>query len=109
MTEDHGENDAIKVYKTAVGNHQRNHHSQRQIDVIKEEILPTLNVAKDEIGIITPYRNQVGLLHAEIPDIESDTVHKFQGREKDTIIISTVDDEISELSCISYYDSIISS
>ena len=29
-------------------------------------------------------------------DVESATIHKFQGREKDTIIMSVVDDQISE-------------
>ena len=35
-------------------------------------------------------------LNDEIGQFEIDTVHKFQGREKDNIIISTVDDEISD-------------
>ena len=35
-------------------------------------------------------------LKREISDIDIATVHKFQGREKDCIIISTVDDEVSE-------------
>ena len=46
--------------------------------------------------IITPYRNQVEALNREITDIDAATVHKFQGKEKDNIIISTVDDEISD-------------
>ena len=32
----------------------------------------------------------------EIKDIDTATVHKFQGKEKDTIILSTVDDEITD-------------
>ena len=32
----------------------------------------------------------------EITDIDAATVHKFQGKEKENIIISTVDDEISD-------------
>ena len=40
MTEDHGEKDVLKVIKTVKGNHSRNHFSQRQIDIIKNEIIP---------------------------------------------------------------------
>jgi putative ABC transport system permease protein len=36
------------------------------------------------------------LSDTEITDIDAATVHKFQGREKENIIISTVDDEISD-------------
>lgn len=96
MTKDNGEKDVLSVVKTVVGNHERNHYSQRQIDVIKEEIIPKYFLNPEETGIITPYKNQVAKLNSEITDMNAATVHKFQGREKDNIIISTVDDEISD-------------
>lgn len=96
MTEDKGEEDVLAVIKTAPGNHARNHYSQRQIDVIKNEILPKYVTNAKETGIIAPYKNQVHALEKEFSDIDAATVHKFQGKEKDTIIISTVDDEISD-------------
>lgn len=96
MTKDNGEDDVLSVVKTVVGNHERNHYSQRQIDVIKKEILPKYVSNPEETGIIAPYRNQVEALSREITDIDAATVHKFQGKEKDNIIISTVDDEISD-------------
>lgn len=96
MTEDKGEEDVLSVVKTVPGNHVRNHYSQRQIDVIKNEIIPQYVVSQQETGIIAPYRNHVEALQREIEGIDAATVHKFQGKEKDTIIISTVDDEISD-------------
>lgn len=74
----------------------REHYSQRQIDVIKREILPKYITDKNDIGIISPYRNQTNHLKNEIKGIEAETVHKYQGKEKDVIIISTVDDQISD-------------
>lgn len=96
MTEDKGEEDVLSVIKTVPGNHARNHYSQRQIDIIKNEIMPKFNLDENETGIITPYKNQVKAISDEIEGKCVDTVHKFQGKEKDTIIISTVDDEISD-------------
>mgnify|MGYP002639007235 CR=1 FL=1 len=96
MTTDKGEKDVLSVVKTVVGNHERNHYSQRQIDVIKNEIIPKYVSDPEETGIIAPYKNQVEALGREISDIEAATVHKFQGKEKENIIISTVDDEISD-------------
>lgn len=96
MTTDKGEKDVLSVVKTVVGNHERNHYSQRQIDVIKNEIIPKYVSDPEETGIIAPYKNQVEALGREITDIEAATVHKFQGKEKENIIISTVDDEISD-------------
>ena len=99
MTDDHNEKDVIKVYKTVIGNHARGHLNQRQIDEIKQNIIPELGMDKDnfDIGIISPYRKQTAAMQAGLSDdIDISTVHKFQGREKNDIIISTVDNEISE-------------
>lgn len=96
MTEDQGEDDVLSVVKTVLGNHEWEHYSQRQIDAIKNEVIPKHNFDLKETGIIAPYKNQVEALKREIADIDIATVHKFQGREKENIIISTVDDEISD-------------
>ncbi len=98
MTEDHGENHVLTMYRTAAGNHARGHLNQRQIDVIQEEVLPFLAKAGyQDIGIITPYRDQVKAVAAQLgPEYEVDTVHKFQGREKDAIVLTSVDNVIGD-------------
>lgn len=96
MTEDKGEADVLEAIKTTPGNFCKDHYNQRQIDVIKEEILP--KYSEDEIanlGIIAPYNNQTDAIRSQIPGIDAATVHKYQGREKDNIIISTVDNKIT--------------
>lgn len=100
MTKDSKERDALKVYKTAQGNHARGHINQRQIDVITQEIFPEININDADIGIIAPYRDQVKEITSTINnhDMLIDTVHKFQGREKDYIIMSTVDDKVTSFS-----------
>lgn len=95
MTQDNGESDVLKAYITVEGNHARGHFNQRQIDEITNNILPELN--SSDVGIIAPYKDQTSALAEEITgQIDISTVHKFQGREKDDIIISTVDNEITE-------------
>lgn len=94
MTEDKGEEDVLQAWKTVKGNHARGRYNQRQVDVIKEEILPELQ-GKD-VGIISPYRKQVNAMESDIDGIKVSTVHKFQGKEMDTIIITTVDNTITE-------------
>ena len=95
MTEDKDEPNVLTAIKTAPGHHTRGHYNQREIDVVKEEIMPNLQDETD-IGIITPYNQQVNEFNHQIPAIEAATIHKYQGREKDTIIMSVVDDEISD-------------
>ncbi|MBE0496872.1 MAG: AAA family ATPase [Campylobacterales bacterium] len=84
----------LVFYNTAQGKHARGTYNQRQIDVIKEEILPSLHV--ESLGVVSPYRKQVNKMRSEIDQslgIEIDTVHKYQGREQDVMIITTVVDD----------------
>lgn len=86
------------VYKTTQGNHARERMNQRQIDIIKHEIIPSQNLENVDLGIVTPYRNQTNALQKTFKEtsIKADTVDKFQGRENEVIILSTVDNEISD-------------
>lgn len=97
MTEDHHEDDVMMAIRTVPGHHEYNHYNQREIDVVKNEILPQLENL-DDVGIIAPYNNQVNEFNQQVHSIEAATIHKYQGREKDTIIMSVTDDQITEFS-----------
>lgn len=89
------------VVRTTEGNHMRQHReggrsNQREIDVITKNILPRFcsGVRPSDIGITTPYRRQADKAVASLlDDIESDTIHKFQGRQKDVVVLTTVLDD----------------
>lgn len=93
---EHNPGSVIKVIKTS--GYQSNMTNRRQVD----EILNLLNEIPKEsfskVGIISPFNNQITLLKKEInnPDIKIATIHKFQGCEKDIIIISTVKNNIND-------------
>lgn len=95
MTEDKGEKDVLTAIRTAQGNHAVNHYNQREIDVVKEEVLPILK-DYDNIGIISPYNNQVDAFNRQIVGTKAGTIHKYQGRENDAIIMSVVDNQITD-------------
>lgn len=97
MTKRKDDEKHLLMLTTSPGQHCRGHYNQREIDAIKIELLPLLDNI-EETGIITPYNSQVSQFRAQIPSIEAATVHKYQGREKDTIIMSTTDDVITEFS-----------
>jgi len=90
----------LVVYKTVAGNHARGHVNQRQAEVILNEVIPQqhLNDQNDSVGIVTPYRDQAKHLQSIFTGkkIKADTADKFQGQERDTIIFSTVDNEIGD-------------
>ena len=98
LSETKTDRNPLIVYKTVVGNHARERRNQRQIDVITQEIIPQQSLEKVDLGIVTPYRNQTSALLNTFQGtkIKADTVDKFQGRENDVIILSTVDNEISD-------------
>ncbi|MBP3596223.1 MAG: AAA family ATPase [Clostridia bacterium] len=99
MTEDKGENNVLEAYVSAKGNHARGHKNIRQIDIIENEIMPKLKeeITIEDIGVISPYREQKKELEERFgKELKVDTIHKFQGREEEAIILTTVDNEIGE-------------
>ncbi len=90
----------IRVVRTVKGNHARGTVNLRQVDTIIQEILPALEEKFSDIGIIAPYNKQVNAIHAALEmtgrRYVAATVHKFQGREDDAIILSTVDNQVQE-------------
>ena len=90
----------IRVVRTVKGHHARGTVNYRQVDTITQEILPALEERFTDIGIIAPYNNQVYALRNALKmygrDYVAATVHKFQGREDDAIVLSTVDNQIRE-------------
>lgn len=94
----------IIQYRTGKGNHARkNENSQfndRQVQVIIHDIFDNehIDIEQDSLGIITPYKAQKHYLRKNITceNVSIDTVHGFQGREKKTIIFSTVANNITE-------------
>lgn len=101
MTKDNGEENVLNVIKTVKGNHCREDHiNYRQIDCLSKEILPELQNNLNEVGIISPYKNQVFEIKKKVPELSNSTatVHKFQGREKDIMVFMTTDDEVTSFS-----------
>lgn len=95
----------LKIYRTVEGNHMREitqgenlgKFNRRELDVIENEVLINLKDAiqrNADLGFVTPYRKQADQATSQFDqEIESDTVHKYQGREKSTMIMSTVLDQ----------------
>ncbi|AVR99271.1 helicase [Pseudoduganella armeniaca] len=95
MTRDNGEA-PLRLVVTAKGNHARQNTNQRELD----SLLKLLDDEREPVwldgsrGFIAPFRAQVILSRTHLPaDFVKDTVHKFQGRECDEIVFSTVLDK----------------
>lgn len=97
MTVDHSEDKVLQVIRTVKGNQARGHFNQREIDVIMQEVMPEY-AGKGSVGIITPYRVQAEEINKALGSDIASTVHKYQGRECETIIMSMVDNAPTEFS-----------
>lgn len=93
----------LEIIHTAPGNHARKNPNGSGIYNLREidEILFLLENEKSKnIGIITPFRCQAKMIKNAIsqkyPYVEADTIHKYQGRQKEIIILSTVVNDLSE-------------
>lgn len=106
MTSEEESDVPLRIHYTPAGNHMREVTSgaekgkfnQREIEAIKEELLQELeinDVPLHEVGYATPYRLQVkeAVKRINQQGLEIDTVHRYQGREKQIMILSTVLDQ----------------
>lgn len=91
---------ALRLVVTAKGNHSRGNGNLRELDSLMASLeAPGSEGAWQEggRGFIAPFRAQVVLSGSRLPgDFVRDTVHKFQGRECDEIVFSTVLDKKRE-------------
>lgn len=100
MREDKGEENVLILRQTVPGNHAADFTNNREEEEM-EDVIEDYDIPEDEclVGIIAPYNNQVRRIRKD-EDIDEDfevyTVHKYQGRQRDTIIISTVDNRYSD-------------
>ncbi len=91
----HEKNNGVEIIKH--GSHLcRGRINEREVECIDQDILKGLKLKAENIGIIAPYRDQITLLKNRFGEqgYLIDTIHKFQGREKDCIILSTVVNKI---------------
>lgn len=95
-----GGGEPLSLLVTAKGNHTRKNMNLRELDsllkMLEDEGEPA-ELGRDGRGFIAPFRAQVVLSDSHLPaDFVKDTVHKFQGRECDEIVFSTVLDKKRE-------------
>ena len=96
MTKDKDE-EPLRLVITAKGNPARQNTNLRELDSLLELFSDEgepVGLDGDGRGFIAPFRAQVNLSGTHLPaDFVKDTVHKFQGRECDEIVFSTVLDK----------------
>lgn len=108
MTKNLNKNPLIKI-ETAKGNHMRfsenGRINLREIQSLFEKDISD-KVSYNDIGFISPYRAQVNESNSFFDNnkVKMDTIHKFQGRECDTIIFSTVLDKKSNKKSLDFVD-----
>lgn len=91
-----GDNHPFRIIETNISG-GRDNYNQRQIDETDSYIRKNYSADYTKVGVIAPYRKHADLLQKQLPDgAEADTIHKYQGREKDVIIFNTVKNKIGE-------------
>lgn len=82
--------DLLLAFET---NDQKAVNNQMEANIIAEIVCRFLSrgILEDDIGIITPYNSQVDLIRQAVStSVEIHTIDKYQGRDKDCILLSFV-------------------
>lgn len=88
------DNHPFRIIETKISGGRTN-YNQRQIDETDFYIRENFSEDYTKVGVVVPYRKHANMLQKLLPNgAEADTIHKFQGREKEVIIFNTVSNEI---------------
>jgi KaiC/GvpD/RAD55 family RecA-like ATPase len=101
MDDDRSPAEVLFIAITENNNYDRkNDYNRVQAGLFRDRILPLFieSQEKSDIGVATPYRKQVDGMRndANFSDIQIDTVHKYQGREKGAIAFITRANDIND-------------
>ncbi|MGL5637100.1 MAG: DEAD/DEAH box helicase, partial [Bacteroidales bacterium] len=89
-----GANHPFRIIETSIGGGYEK-YNQRQIDETDLYIRENYDGQYDKVGVVSPYRDHADKLKKQLPEsTEADTIHKYQGREKDSIFFNTVTNQI---------------
>ena len=93
----------LEIIYTSPGNHARkNPYGSGQYNIREsDEIINILRkIDTSSVGIISPFKAQADYIlkqiKEEFPNVEVDTIHKYQGRQKDIIILTTVVNDLKD-------------
>jgi len=114
MTTDNGEETVLNLlmtkepkkysgeYVNGNGETKVSYYNQREIDTIEEEILDIIEDFS-KVGITSPFNAQITKMQHQFKDRFKEnaddniaTIHKFQGKEKEIMILSMVDTKIDK-------------
>lgn len=89
------DNHPFRIIETNISGGGKANYNQRQIDETDFYIREHYSEDYAKVGVVAPYRNHADILQKQLPlGAEADTIHKFQGREKEVIIFNTVKNKI---------------
>jgi superfamily I DNA and/or RNA helicase len=78
-------------FESKVGSSFTNQTEATMLVGLVRSVLQPGDLKAEELGVITPYQEQVQMLRRMLPEnVECSTVDGFQGREKELILVSTV-------------------
>ncbi|MEN4096896.1 MAG: AAA domain-containing protein [Methanobacteriaceae archaeon] len=88
----------LNYYEEGIGNGCENVKEAQLVAEITENFLRG-GISADEIGIITPYNKHKNNIMSMLGNngVEVDTVYRFQGKEKDVIIMSFCNSKLGKL------------
>ena len=103
MTPSENETNPLELCLMPPGNHAEGNKNVWEANEIVSKIRKLKKCGYEDIGVVVPYNDQVDYIRSLMNKTDLDafkeqvlTIHKFQGRENDVIIMSVVADNVNK-------------